>query len=171
LQKNVANAGFNDVEDFLQTDAATNPGMSGGALVDSKGKLVGIVSAIFTKDADANIGVNFAVSGALTRKVVAALKDTGRFDRPTIGAALERQPRAEPRAHAGARVTRVRDGSPAAKAGLKTGDLLVRIAGRRVQHPGDAVAALALAEAGSTIEAVVRREDGEVKLEIALPSS
>ena len=50
--------GFNDVEDFLQTDAAVNPGMSGGALVDEDGRLVGLLSAIFASGADTNAGVN-----------------------------------------------------------------------------------------------------------------
>ena len=57
---NVSNAGFNPVEDFVQTDAASNPGVSGGALVDSEGRLVGMMSAIFASGSDTNIGVNFA---------------------------------------------------------------------------------------------------------------
>lgn len=57
--------GFNRIEDFIQTDAAVNPGASGGALVDEEGRLVGLVSAIFTKQSDANAGVNFAVSADL----------------------------------------------------------------------------------------------------------
>jgi S1-C subfamily serine protease len=170
-KKNVTHAGFNPVEDFLQTDAATNPGMSGGALVDEKGKLVGILSAIFTKTADANIGVNFAVSAELTRRVVADLKDDGRFTRPSIGASLQKQPRLQPRQQAGARITGVTADGPAAKAGMQEGDLLIELAGRPVQRPSDAVAALALAERGTTIEAVVRRDDGQTTLELELPSS
>jgi len=65
-----SDVGFNRVEDFLQTDAAINPGSSGGALVDLEGRLVGLLSAIFTKDSDANIGVNFAVSTELLLKSV-----------------------------------------------------------------------------------------------------
>jgi len=57
--------GFNHTEDFIQTDASVNPGSSGGALVDLEGKLVGLLSAIFTKDSDSDIGVNFAVSTEL----------------------------------------------------------------------------------------------------------
>lgn len=57
--------GFNPIEDFIQTDAAANPGASGGALVDEEGRLLGLISAIFTKESDANAGVNFAVSAAL----------------------------------------------------------------------------------------------------------
>jgi S1-C subfamily serine protease len=170
-KKNVTHAGFNPVEDFLQTDAATNPGMSGGALVNDKGKLVGILSAIFTKNADANIGVNFAVSAELTQRVVADLKADGKFTRPSIGASLSPQPRLEPRKQSGARVTAVTAEGPAARAGMREGDLLIELAGRAVQRPSDAVAALALAERGSTIEAVVQRDDGPATLEIELPSS
>ncbi|MBK1696105.1 S1C family serine protease [Rhodovibrio salinarum] len=170
-KKHVTHAGFNPVEDYLQTDAATNPGMSGGALVNEKGKLVGILSAIFTKSNDANIGVNFAVSGVLTRRVVADLKDDGKFTRPAIGASLQEQPRLAPRDQAGARVTRVDPEGPAAKAGLREGDLLVALAGRSVQRPSDAVAALALAERGTTIQARVQRGDSQETVEIDLPSS
>lgn len=60
--------GFNKIEDFIQTDAAANPGASGGALVDEEGRLAGLVSAIFTKESDANAGVNFAVSGMLLER-------------------------------------------------------------------------------------------------------
>lgn len=60
-----SNLGFNAVELFVQTDAAVNPGVSGGALVSADGRLVGMISAIFTKDADIDAGVNFAVSVGL----------------------------------------------------------------------------------------------------------
>ncbi len=60
--------GFNLTEDFIQTDASVNPGSSGGALVDLDGRLVGMLSAIFTKDSDSDIGVNFAVSTELLLK-------------------------------------------------------------------------------------------------------
>ena len=60
--------GFNPIEDFIQTDAAVNPGASGGALIDREGRLVGMLSAIFTKESDANAGVNFAVSTELLRR-------------------------------------------------------------------------------------------------------
>ena len=70
-----SNIGFNDIEDFIQTDAAVNPGMSGGALVDSHGRLVGLIDGIFTKDADIDAGVNFAISVPLIQQsLVSQLK-------------------------------------------------------------------------------------------------
>lgn len=64
--------GFNQTEDFIQTDASINPGSSGGALVDLEGRLVGMLSAIFTKDSDSDIGVNFAISTELLLKSLPA---------------------------------------------------------------------------------------------------
>ena len=59
------NRGCNEIEDVIQTDAAVNPGSSGGALVDSEGQLLGMIAAIFTKEADIDAGVNFAISSSL----------------------------------------------------------------------------------------------------------
>ncbi|WP_282605310.1 S1C family serine protease [Pelagibius sp. Alg239-R121] len=68
--------GFNPIEDFIQTDTAVNPGASGGALVDEQGRLVGLLSAIFTKESDANAGVNFAVSTELLLRRVELMRET-----------------------------------------------------------------------------------------------
>lgn len=62
--------GFNEVEDFIQTDAAVNPGASGGLLVNAEGEAIGLVDAIFTKSEDSDAGVNFAISAALVDKVM-----------------------------------------------------------------------------------------------------
>lgn len=72
-QSQVKNIGFNAVEDFIQTDTAVNPGASGGALVGSDGRLLGMLSAIFTKQSDANTGVNFAISTELLVSVARRL--------------------------------------------------------------------------------------------------
>ena len=66
----LSNIGFNDIEDFLQTDAAANPGSSGGALVNLNGELLGMMSGIFTKNTDTNAGVNFAISSSLISKLI-----------------------------------------------------------------------------------------------------
>ena len=72
-----SDVGFNDIEDFIQTDAAVNPGMSGGALVDPQGRLVGLIDGIFTKEADIDAGVNFAISVALIQQSLASQLKVG----------------------------------------------------------------------------------------------
>ncbi|MDG2356625.1 MAG: trypsin-like peptidase domain-containing protein [Paracoccaceae bacterium] len=64
------NVGFNQIEDFIQTDAASNPGSSGGALINSEGALIGMMNGIFTKNTDTNAGVNFAISLDLIKKTI-----------------------------------------------------------------------------------------------------
>ncbi|MEK9860259.1 MAG: trypsin-like peptidase domain-containing protein, partial [Alphaproteobacteria bacterium] len=66
-------AGFQPIEDFIQTDGAVNPGMSGGALVDAEGHLLGMINAIYTKEADIDAGVNFAISTDLLLDVLKTL--------------------------------------------------------------------------------------------------
>jgi S1-C subfamily serine protease len=169
-QTDVTHAGFNRIEHFLQTDAATNPGMSGGALVNAEGRLVGVISGIFTKGSDANIGVNFAVSRALAERVAAALRDDGRFEPPSLGVQLSRQPRLEPRERTGARIDRVVADGPADAAGLEAGDLLMRLGDREIRRPSDAVTALALSDRGSEITAQVWRDGEALEIAVDLPA-
>ena len=72
-----SNVGFNEIEDFVQTDAAVNPGASGGALVSPGGQLVGMIDGIFTKEADIDGGVNFAVSLPMIKQSLEAMRANG----------------------------------------------------------------------------------------------
>ena len=72
-----SNVGFNKIEDFVQTDAAVNPGASGGALVRADGQLVGMIDGIFTKEADIDAGVNFAVSLPMLEQSLDAMRIDG----------------------------------------------------------------------------------------------
>ncbi len=137
-----AGIGFNRVEDFVQTDAAVNPGASGGALVTAKGKFVGLLSAIFTKKSDANIGVNFAVSAGLTNAVARQLRDNGRVKRSISGMRLEPVPPTGETGRLGARIVSLRSGMIGARAGLKAGDIIIWAGGRRVRKPADFVSAM-----------------------------
>ena len=74
---NRQNIGFNEIEDFIQTDAAINPGSSGGALVDSAGRFVGLIDGIFTKDVDIDAGVNFAISLSLIKISLSEMQSRG----------------------------------------------------------------------------------------------
>ncbi|MEM9248850.1 MAG: trypsin-like peptidase domain-containing protein, partial [Pseudomonadota bacterium] len=139
----VTDAGFNGIEDFVQTDAAINPGFSGGALVDRRGRLVGMVSAIFASDADTNIGINFAVSAELLARVVGGLAQ-GELVFADPGWRLAEPDRATLRRVAAPVVHAVAPRGAAAAAGVQAGDLVLEVNGRRVRSPRDAVAALAL---------------------------
>ncbi|MBO6947631.1 MAG: trypsin-like peptidase domain-containing protein [Rhodospirillales bacterium] len=124
--------GFNPVEDFIQTDAAVNPGGSGGALVDMSGRLVGMVAAIFTKSSDADIGVNFATSVPLLMRVVNDLKAHGHVVRGVAGFKAGPLPPSMAHAGGGAMVESVVVDGPAFVAGLEAGDVITHIDGAAV---------------------------------------
>jgi len=154
----VSNAGFNPIEDFVQTDAAANPGSSGGALVDEAGRLVGMMAAIFAAKSDTNIGINFAVSARLLQRVVDDLQDDGAVERVSPGwrlAALSPAARAET---TGLRVVSLAEDGAAARADIKGGDIIQRIGARRVHTPKDAVAALALVQPGESVDVTLLRD-------------
>ena len=159
--------GFNAIEDFVQIDAAVNPGMSGGALIDGEGRLAGILSAIFTKQSDANIGVNFAVSAALAEAALGRFMSAEPVAWPDLGATLRRHPpRGEP-GPVGAEVAAVAPGSLAYTAGLRSGDIVVEAGGRPIDAPDDVAAALALTPPGGTLPLAVLR--GEARLTLDVP--
>jgi serine protease Do len=116
-------------EDFIQTDAAINPGNSGGALLDTDGRVVGINTAILSRTGGF-AGVGFAIPTNLVRSVAEQIVNTGRVDRGFLGVApqdLTEDLTAQFGADKGALISEVTEDSPAAKAGLKTGDVITKI--------------------------------------------
>jgi S1-C subfamily serine protease len=160
--------GFNAIEDFIQTDAAVNPGMSGGALIDRDGNLVGVLSAIFTKRSDANIGVNFAVSARLSQTALARLRSPTKTSWPALNARLRQHPPRGATGRTGAAVVDLAPGSAAARAGLKPADVIVEAGGRRVRGPDDVAVAFALAAGEDSLTLSVLRsgETATVKVPI-----
>lgn len=153
------NAGFNAIEDFVQTDAAINPGMSGGALFDLEGRLVGLLSAIFASQGDANTGVSFAVSAKLLRRVAADLEQHGRVLRGRSGLRVRDLTRQEQATKVGAVVSAVEEESAAAVADLVADDLIVEIAGRPIRSASDVNTALHLHRPGESFYITYRRGD------------
>src|SRR5215831_7833957 len=125
------------VEDVIQTDAALNPGNSGGALADAHSRVVGINTAV------AGIGLGLAVPvNATTRRIISTLMQHGRVRRAYLGlvsapAPLPAQQQQRWGRSSGLRVVEVVPGGPAARAGLRTGDLLLTAAGQRVEKAQD----------------------------------
>lgn len=149
--------GFNPIEDFIQTDASINPGGSGGALVDAGGYLVGMVSAIFTKESDANIGVNFATSSKLLLRVAHDLKEHGAVQQPNLGIRAAAVPPPMSAITGGVMITRVDPEGPGFASGLDAGDIVTHVDGLRVVDPGSFETALFMAVGEKMVRFDVRR--------------
>ena len=131
--------GVHDFRSFIQTDAAINPGNSGGALVDLDGRLVGINTAIYSQSGG-SIGIGFAIPTALVRSVVQAAASGGKVVRPWLGASGQgvnadiAASLGLPAPH-GVLVKEVAPGSPAAQAGIRSGDVILAVEGHEVDDP------------------------------------
>jgi len=167
--------GISDYQFFIQTDAAINPGNSGGALVDMTGRLVGINSAIYSRSGGSQ-GIGFAIPANMVRVVVASAEGgSGAVKRPWLGAKLQtvtadiadsmglQRP-------IGALVASVVSGGPAAKAGLKAGDLIVSIDGASVDDPNAFGYRFATKPLGGSAQLGVLRQGHSMTLPIALQS-
>ena len=154
--------GISDYENFIQTDASINPGNSGGALVDVEGRLIGINTAIFSMSGG-NQGIGFAVPANLARSVMESLLKTGKVSRGFLGVAL--QPLSEELASQfkikgtnGALISEVTEPSPAQKAGLKSGDVVVEVAGKKVEGPRELQLLVASLTPGSKVDVKAVRD-------------
>jgi Do/DeqQ family serine protease len=148
--------GIEGYEDFIQTDASINPGNSGGALVDSKGELIGINTAIIGP-AGGNVGIGFAVPSNIARSIMQQLIDHGRVRRGRLGIVIQDVTPDLAKAlglagTAGALISQVEPGSPAAQAGLKVGDVVVELNGGEVQDSADLRNQVGLAPIGSKLD-------------------
>lgn len=129
--------GFNPIEDFIQTDAVVNPGGSGGALVNDLGQIIGLVSAIFTKESDSNIGVNFATSINMVLRVTKDLKEFGRVKRGRSGIRVGFLSQEQRRTVYGALITHVNKESAGFRGGLRPGNVITKIGLRHIFRPTD----------------------------------
>jgi Do/DeqQ family serine protease len=165
--------GITDYQFFIQTDAAINPGNSGGALVDMTGRLAGINTAIFSRSGGSQ-GIGFAIPANMVRVVVASAKSGGKaVKRPWLGARLQAvTPEiAETlglRTPSGALVANVASGSPAARAGLKTSDLIVAIDGQSIEDPNAFDYRFATRPFGGSAQIDVQRSGKTIKVTIPL---
>jgi Do/DeqQ family serine protease len=149
-------------EHFIQTDASINPGNSGGALVNLRGELVGVNSAIIGP-AGGNVGIGFAVPSVLARAVMDQLIRFGEVRRGRLGISMQEVAGGE-----GAQVAEVQPGSPAAQAGLRTGDVIVALNGRPVRGGAELRARLGVISVGESVGLTVQRgkETHELKARI-----
>ena len=169
--------GISDYQFFIQTDAAINPGNSGGALVDMAGRLVGINTAIFSRSGGSQ-GVGFAIPANMVRVVVASAQAGGSaVKRPWLGAKLQARDagivarRSICKRPAGAVVTNVTAGSPAARAGLKPGDVIIAVGDQAVDDPNAFDYRFVTHPLGGKVELGVVRGGKESKVAVALETA
>lgn len=150
-------------QDFIQTDAPINPGNSGGALVDLKGQLVGVNTAIFS-GSGGNIGIGFAIPSNMVKAVMAQLVQYGEVKRGMLGVQLSNtftpgiaESLGLENAR-GALVSQVVEGSPADKAGIKAGDVITSINGRNVANASELRNTIGLLRIGEKVELALIRE-------------
>ena len=175
------NMGIEDYEDFIQTDAAINPGNSGGALIDIDGRLIGINTAILSRSGGSQ-GVGFAIPSNLARTVMESLVKNGHVTRGYLGVSIQTITPAlaeefSLKSSKGALVGDTTADSPAAKAGLKSGDVIVKFNGKDVDDsrrlqlqvaetaPGAKVPVEIIRDGSSkTIDVTVKSQPGTEKL-------
>ena len=168
--------GITDYQFFIQTDAAINPGNSGGALVDIKGRLVGINTAIYSRSGGSQ-GIGFAIPANMVRVVVAsAMVGSAAVKRPWLGAKLQ-EVTAEIadslglKRPSGALVASIAAAGPAARAGIKTGDVIVAIDGIVVDDPNSFDYRFVTKPLGGSAQISLLRQGRETAVTVALQTA
>jgi len=167
---NKDNVGINRYENFIQTDASINPGNSGGALVDSRGALIGINSAIISRSGGNN-GIGFAIPVDMVKNVVKKLISDGKVTRGYLGVVIDDLKPNLMRLYnhdSGALILDVASDTPAAKAGLKRGDLIYSINNKQIRNRKDLQNVIASFKPDETINIEVERDKKNITKEITL---
>jgi serine protease DegQ len=163
--------GINTFENFIQTDAAINPGNSGGALVDVNGNLIGINTAIFSRSGG-SMGIGFAIPVSTARQVLEGIVRDGQVVRGWVGiepmelTAELAETFGLPKQSEGVIVTGVLQNGPAANAGLRPGDMLLKVAGQPVKNVGELLTQIASLTPGKAAKLEVMRRNQTLSLDV-----
>lgn len=169
--RNIGVYGMDGYENFIQTDASINPGNSGGALVDIKGRLIGINSAIVSRSGG-NVGIGFAIPSNLAVNISTQLTKTGKVDRRTIGVYIAPISEAEAQ-HLGLSnksvvVQRVLADTAASKAGILPGDVITHINGRGLEGAGGLRSSIAHLKKGDIITIDLWRNNNKHRVKLSI---
>ena len=164
--------GINTFEDFIQTDAAINPGNSGGALTDTSGNLIGINTAIYSRSGG-SLGIGFAIPVHIAKQIMEQIVQTGSVIRGWLGVSMQDMTLElaesfgleEPN---GALIASVLKDGPADKAGIKTGDILIGIAGKPLKNSAEMLNVVAALPPGETVAVTVIRNKREKSIPVKL---
>jgi serine protease DegQ len=163
--------GINTFENFIQTDAAINPGNSGGALVDTKGNLIGINTAIYSRSGG-NMGIGFAIPVNTAKQVMESILTNGSVTRGWIG--VEPQNLSKELAESlnlakdttGVLISGVLEGGPADKAGMKAGDVLTQVNGQALNDVAALLNRIAQTNPGDEVKVTLLRKGKELSIRI-----
>ncbi len=170
--KGRSGVGITDYEDFIQTDAAINPGNSGGPLVNLRGEAVGMNTAIFTRSGG-YMGIGFAIPINMVKIITKQLIETGKVTRGWLGVVIQELNEDLAKSFGlekpeGALVTEVAENSPAERAGLKPGDVIVEYNGKPVKNVAELRTMVALTPPGTKVKMVVVRQGKKKVLEVVI---
>jgi serine protease Do/serine protease DegQ len=162
-------------EDFIQTDASINPGNSGGPLVNLRGEVIGINTAILG-GSGGNIGIGFAIPSNMVSSVMEQLVATGKVNRGIIGVQIsDLTPEVAKNlgidATEGALVNNVIKGSPSESAGVKAGDVITAVNGKAVHGSSDLRNRIGLMTVGTSVELAINRDGKKLSLKVAIGKS
>jgi len=168
--KGRANVNIAEYEDFIQTDAAINPGNSGGPLVNLRGEAIGMNTAIFSQSGG-YMGIGFAVPSNMLKAVLAQLINGGKIERGQIGVMIqnvtdELKKHFDYTGEGGVLVSEVLPGSAAEKAGLKSGDLIVRVDGKPARDASQVKNTIGFTKLGKSVELTIWRDGKEQSITV-----
>ena len=164
--------GIEEIENFIQTDAAINQGNSGGPLIDINGKVIGVNTAILSTSGGSG-GLGFAIPSNLVSVVKDSIISTGKFEKPYIGVYLnnldsEKIKALNIKSTNGVLITKVIENGPAAKAGMQANDVVVAVNGKSVNSAGAFIGELAAKKIGETVELSIIRNSQTLKIRVPL---
>ncbi|GAB5405185.1 MAG: Do family serine endopeptidase [Aureliella sp.] len=161
-------------EDFIQTDASINPGNSGGPLVNLRGEVIGINTAINSRTGS-DTGVGFAVPSDIAQRVISDLQNDGKVEYGFIGAQLDAVTRETAQRYKlpaqvrrGVVLTSVVDDLPAQRSGLQAGDVITEVAGRQIRSIDGLKSAVAITRPGDTLPFTVWRDGSQLELNVTV---
>jgi serine protease Do len=163
---------FGELVPFIQTDVAVNPGNSGGPLFNTRGEVVGVNSQIYSRTG-AYAGISFSIPIDVAMDVYKQIREAGKVVRSRIGVQIGSVPRAAAeglglKAGQGASVGSVMEDMPAAAAGIKAGDIILKINGRTVESSSDVSRTIASVKPGSKINLTIMREGKEREMAVTV---
>ncbi len=164
--------GIEEIENFIQTDAAINQGNSGGPLIDINGKVIGVNTAILSTSGG-SVGLGFAIPSNLASVVKDSIIATGKFEKPYIGVYLnnldsEKIKALNIKSTNGVLIAKVVADAPAARAGIQANDVIVAVNGKAVNSAGAFIGELAAKKVGESVELSVIRNSQTVKIRVTL---